>query len=134
MSGSGEVPEPPRPSRFGPITLTDVVRYQGASGDLTAVHHDDAIARGNGYPGVFVPGLLSAGLLGDWLTGWLGVGTLRRFGVRFREQVWLGDVLECNGAVAQVVVVDGTTRIEVDLSCLRSGTVVTKGWATVVLP
>ena len=26
---------------FGPITRTDIVRYQGASGDMNPIHHDE---------------------------------------------------------------------------------------------
>ena len=33
-----------------PITRTDVVRYQGASGDFNPVHHDEPFALASGYP------------------------------------------------------------------------------------
>ena len=31
--------------RVGPLTRTDFVRYQGASGDMNPVHHDEVFAR-----------------------------------------------------------------------------------------
>jgi len=90
-------------------------------------HHDDAFARRNGAPGVFAPGLLSAALLADWATSWLGPEQVRRFGVRFRSQVFLGDVLTCSGTVS------GATAgmVELALECRRQdGSVATAGWAT----
>lgn len=124
---------PPEPATFGPITLTDVVRYQGASGDMNPSHHDDAFARGNGFPGVFVPGLMTAGLMADWATAWLGADRVRRFGVRFRQQVWLGDTVRCSGAVTGTREEGGETLVDVDLTCQRAdGDVVTTGWATFV--
>jgi hypothetical protein len=41
---------------FGPLTLTDFVRYQGASGHLNPMHHDDAFAQSAGYPEAFGAG------------------------------------------------------------------------------
>jgi acyl dehydratase len=37
---------------FGPITRTDIVRYQGASGDFNPIHHDDDFAKSAGFPSV----------------------------------------------------------------------------------
>ena len=44
-----------------PLTVTDFVRYQGASGDMNPIHHDTAFARQAGYPGPFAVGMLQAG-------------------------------------------------------------------------
>src|SRR5205823_876970 len=38
------------PREFGPLTRTDFVRYQGASGDFNPIHHDDDFAQSAGYP------------------------------------------------------------------------------------
>ena len=40
---------PPRERR--PVTRSDIVKYQGASGDFDAAHHDDDHARSFGFPG-----------------------------------------------------------------------------------
>ena len=39
------IPAPPPPLVVGPLTRTDLVRYQGASGDMQPVHHDEEFAR-----------------------------------------------------------------------------------------
>ena len=39
-----------RAARVGPLTRTDFVRYQGASGDFNPIHHDEEFAQSAGYP------------------------------------------------------------------------------------
>jgi acyl dehydratase len=53
----------PPPKTLGPITRTDVVRYQGASGDLNPVHHDELFASGAGFPAPLVVGMYPAGAM-----------------------------------------------------------------------
>jgi acyl dehydratase len=124
------------PRTFGPITRTDIVRYAGAVGDFNPLHHDDEFAINAGFAGAFSIGMLGAGLLGTYLTDWLGVSGLRRFKVRFREQVWPGDVLSCSGRVRAIdPEPDGNLRIEIELSCLRqTGAPAVTGAATLVRP
>ena len=38
----------PTPREYGPITRTDMVKYQGASGDFNPIHHDEEFARSAG--------------------------------------------------------------------------------------
>ena len=40
----------PQPRTFGPLTRTDFVRYQGASGDFNPIHHDEEFAKSAGLP------------------------------------------------------------------------------------
>jgi acyl dehydratase len=82
-----------------PVSVTDIVRYQGASGDMNPIHHDPAVARAAGFPSVFSVGMLHAGVLGSYLADLFGPEHVRRFGVQFREQVWPGDVLTYTGTV-----------------------------------
>lgn len=106
---------------FGPISITDIVRYAGASGDFNPLHHDDAAARAAGFDGVFSIGMFQAALLGTYAAEWLGPKNIRRFTTRFQEQVWPGDVLICAGAVTAVRPdADGAT-VEVELTCIRLG-------------
>jgi acyl dehydratase len=91
-----------RPREFGPLTRQMFVRYAGASGDMNPMHYDDELARSAGYPSVFAQGMLSAALLATFATDWLGAPNIRRFAVRFRDQVWPGDVLTCSGTVTSV--------------------------------
>lgn len=108
---------------FGPITREDIVRYAGASGDFNPLHHDDSYARAAGFPTVFSMGMFQAGMLATFAADWLGAHNVRRFTVRFKEQVWPGDVLVCEGTVTAVTthVEDGETRslATVDLTCSR---------------
>ncbi|MER7433597.1 MaoC/PaaZ C-terminal domain-containing protein [Pseudonocardia alni] len=57
---------------FGPLTRSHIVRYAGAGGDFSPIHHDEEFARSAGMPGVFGMGLLHGGLLGGsgWRPGW----------------------------------------------------------------
>jgi acyl dehydratase len=103
----------------GPLTRQMFVRYAGASGDLNPMHYDDELARSAGYPSVFAQGMFSAALLAGFATDWLGAPAVRRFGVRFREQVWPGDVLTCSGIVTAVSEDPDGDRISVELTATR---------------
>ena len=125
------------PSRtFAPLTRTDFVRYQGASGDFHPLHHDEPFAQATGFPSVFSVGMLQAGLLASYVTEWLGAANVRRYAVQFREQVWPGDVVICSGAVTRKYEEDGERKVDVDLLCTRqaSGGAAIKGEATFVVP
>lgn len=111
------------PSRtVGPITRTDIVRYQGASGDFNPIHHDDGVAQQVGYPGVFAVGMLPAGLLAGYATSFFGASAVRRYAARFREQVWPGDLLVLSGEILeQTATAAGTQRVVLELECTREG-------------
>ncbi len=110
----------PAPSReFGPLTRQMFVRYAGASGDLNPMHYDDEFARSAGHPSVFAQGMFSAALLAGFATDWLGAGSVRRFGVRFREQVWPGDVLTCSGSVTALTTGPDGDRVSLELTATR---------------
>ena len=129
-------PEPPPPPgfRFGPLTVTDLVRYAGASGDFNPLHHDAAYAEAAGLPGIMAHGMLSAGLLGSFVTRWFGPGSVRRFKVRFREKVFVGDTLTAEGRVVERLEgPEGAPRWSLELALLRQdGTAVVTGLAEVV--
>ena len=72
--------------------MTDIVQYQGASGDLNPMHHDDPLARSVGYPAAFSVGMLGAGYLATFCTDVYGPENARRFRTRFREVVYRGEV------------------------------------------
>lgn len=107
MSTKGTVSTPDRltigtslpPFIDAPLTRTDFVRYQGASGDLNPIHHDDGFAQEAGYPTAFAVGMLQAGIMGTWLADLFGPENVRRFAVQFREQAWEGDVLTYSAVV-----------------------------------
>jgi acyl dehydratase len=123
----------PPPLVVGPLTMTDIVRYQGASGDFYAIHHDEAFAKNAGFASPIALGMMQAGMLATWATDWLGAEQIRRFRVRFVEQVWPGDVLSCSGAVEREYEEAGEWRVDVELVCHRqTGGVAVLGWATFV--
>ncbi|MBY0459687.1 MAG: hypothetical protein K2V38_20400, partial [Gemmataceae bacterium] len=60
---------------------------------------------------------------------------VRRFGVRFREQVWPGDVLTCSGTIVDVTEEPGADRVTVELAATRqTGGVAVTGSAEFLIP
>jgi acyl dehydratase len=117
--------------RFGPLTRTDFVRYQGASGDFNPIHHDEEFARSAGFETVFSVGMLQAGLLATYCTDLLGPANVRRFKVQFREQVWPGDTLIAAARVTQVYEADEEPRVDLEIVMTREqGGVAIQGMAT----
>jgi len=122
------------PFTDAPLTRTDFVRYQGASGDMNPIHHDDGFAKSAGFPSVFAVGMLQAGVLATYVTDWLGAAGVRRFKVQFREQAWPGDVLTYRATVVGRREEAGERLVDLELSVVRqTGGVHLKGWATVAV-
>jgi acyl dehydratase len=118
-----------------PLTITDFVRYQGASGDMNPVHHDTEFARRAGFPTPFAVGMRQAGVLATFMTDHFGASAVRRFKVQWKEQAWPGDVLTYRATVAGVRQ-EGDERV-VDLEATvtrQTGGVHLQGWATFVVP
>lgn len=85
---------------LGPISRTDIVRYQGASGDFQPIHHDEPFAKAAGYDAPLVVGMYPAGVLGTWAAQVLGPERIRSIRFRFQAMVWPGDQL-CAKAVVE---------------------------------
>ena len=104
---------------FGPLTLFDVVRYQGASGDLNPHHYDRAILEAAGFERFFSPGMLQAGFLAGLVADELGPERVRRFGVRFNDLVYVGETIRCEARVHRRYE-DGDRRlVDLELACRR---------------
>jgi acyl dehydratase len=103
------------PRTFGPVTLTDIVRYQGASGDMNPMHHDDEIARSAGYREAFSVGMLSAGYLATYCTDLFGTESVRRFRTRFMGLVWRGETIVASGRVLDIHPTPEGEQIVLDL-------------------
>ena len=118
------------------LTRTQIAQYAGASGDFNPIHHDENFAtKAAGYPSVFAHGMLSMALTGTMLTEWLGDGVLKKFGVRFRSQVWPGDTLTAKGTVKAIEEEGGDARIELEVVTVNQrGEPVVAGSATARLP
>jgi acyl dehydratase len=120
---------------WGPVTRTDFVRYQGASGDMNPIHHDEEFARAAGFHAPLGVGMYPAGLLCTFATDWLGPDNARSVKIRWREAVWPGDKLTCSGAVVKRYEEAGERRVDVELTCTRDkGGVAVTAWMTFVVP
>ena len=84
-----------------PLTITDSVRYQGACGDMSPVHHDADRAREMGHRDALTVGGLPAGILAAKVGSWLGGADPERFRVGFRSLVWPGEVLTYAASVKE---------------------------------
>jgi acyl dehydratase len=125
----------PKPMVVGPLTVTDAVRYQGASGDMNPVHHDSEFAKQAGFDVPLMVGMFQAGVLNTWATNWLGPENVRRTKVRWREPVFPGDVLTCSGTVAKKYEEEGERRVDLELACTnQDGKAAVQGWMTFVVP
>jgi acyl dehydratase len=111
-----------------PTSRTDIVRYQGASGDMNPIHHDDGYAALGGYSSAFSVGMLQAGVLGTYLADLFGPASIMRFRTQFREQVWPGDALTYRGTVSALA--DGVMELELQ-AVRQNGGVHIYAWATV---
>ena len=123
------------PMVFGPVTMTDVVRYQGASGDLNPMHHDDDLARAHGYPAAFGVGMLGAGYLATYCCAHYGVETVRGFRTRFGDLFWRGDTLLASARVTRVFEAQGERRVELAMRLTTdAGGVAVTGAAEFAVP
>jgi acyl dehydratase len=102
-----------------PLRLAQIVRYQGASGDLNPLHYDHDFARRAGFDGAFSVGMLQAGVMAAHVAGWFGANSVRRFAVQFREPAWPGDVLTYAATVRSKKEVEGERRVELELQVTR---------------
>jgi acyl dehydratase len=102
---------------FGPISRTDIVRYQGASGDFNPIHHDIEFAKSAGFEDVFVVGMLIAGYLATFASDLVGVEFITNFKIRFQAQTWPGDLIICSAKIisAQQQVNGNQTQVTLEL-------------------
>lgn len=125
----------PEPWVVGPITRTDFVRYQGASGDMNPIHHDEPFAKRAGFDAPLGVGMFHAGVMNSWAVAWLGAENVRRTRVRWKAPVWPDDVLTIAGKVLKSYTEDGTTKVDVEVCCTKhDGTVAAQSWLTFVVP
>ena len=105
-----------------------LVMYAGTSGDYNPLHTDEVYTtQSAGYPSVFAHGMLTVGLTGKMLTNFVGDGRLKKFGVRFTNQVWPGDTLTSKATVVAI----GEGEIELELATTnQDGKTVVTGSAT----
>ena len=114
------------------LKRTQIVQYAGASGDYNPLHTDEIFTtQVAGYPSVFAHGMLSMGLTGKMLTNYVGDGRLKKYGVRFTNQVWPGDTLTSKATVVEVRDEDGDKVVDLALETVnQDGKTVITGSAT----
>ena len=114
------------------LSRTQIVMYAGASGDYNPLHTDEVYTtQVAGYRAVFAHGMLTMGLTGKMLTNWVGDGRLKKFGVRFTNQVWPGDTLDSTATVAAIREEDGQLFVDLTVSTVnQDGKEVVGGSAT----
>ena len=114
------------------LTRTQLVMYAGTSGDYNPLHTDDLYTKEiAGYPGVFAHGMLSMGLTGKMLTNYVGDGRLKKYGVRFTNQVWPGDSLTAKATVVDIRDDGGEKVVDLELATVnQDGKTVITGTAT----
>lgn len=114
------------------LTRTQLVMYSGASGDYNPLHSDEPYTtQVAGYPSVFAHGMLTMGLTGKMLTNYVGDGRLKKFGVRFTNQVWPGDTLTSSATVTEIRQEGDEKLVDLDVKTVnQDGKTVVSGYAT----
>jgi len=91
------------PELVVPITTTLIVAGAIASRDYQDVHHDEALARQRGTPGIFMNILTTNGFVGRYVTDWAGPdATVRRISIRLGVPNFAGDTMRLTGRVTAV--------------------------------
>ena len=117
------------------VSRSHFVKYAGASGDFNPMHHDDTVATAVGYPSVFGHGMFTAGVLSHYTTDWLGVGNLKKFGVRFKAQLFPGRTLSITAKVTKKYKEGDENLIDAELAVTDDqGAVLVTGEVTAALP
>ena len=115
----------------GPIERIQLVKYAGASGDYNPIHVDETYAKSAGYSSVFAHGMLTMGMTGRLVTDRFGAENVKKFGVRFTNQVWPGDDLKGTAVIAAIRQEGGETLVDLTITTTnQKGDVVVKGYAT----
>jgi len=115
------------------LKRTQLVMYAGTSGDYNPLHSDDPYCReAAGYPGVFAHGMLTMGMTGRLVTDRFGAENVKKYGVRFTNQVWPGDDLIGKAIVEAIRESGGETLVDLALTTTnQKGEAVVSGYATV---
>ncbi len=119
------------------VTTTLIVAGAIASRDYQDVHHDEALARQRGMPGIFMNILTTNGLVGRFVTDWAGPdAAVRRIAIRLGVPNFAGDTMRLTGRVTAAARGDGDREGVVEVEVVgrnRLGDHVT-GTVTVALP
>lgn len=124
----------PSPYTLPAMTRTDFVRYQGASGDMNPVHHDEVFAKNAGFPAPLAVGMYAAGALCAWASDHVGPERVRRSRIRWKKPCFPGTVLTLSGTVGDEFELDGERRVTVELAATdQDGEVAVQVWMDFVV-
>jgi len=125
----------PEPWVFGPLTRTDFVRYQGASGDMNPIHHDEPFAHASGYEAPLAVGMFAAGAMNTFGTRWLGADNVRRTRMRWKAPAHPGYMMTVTGQIERTYEEAGERRVDIALTVTdQTQAVSVQGWMTFVVP
>ena len=86
-------------------------------------------------PSVFGHGMFTMGLLGKALTGYVGVGNLETYQVRFTKQTWPGETLTTKVSIAKKYEEDGKQKVALECEVVnQDGEPKVQGSAVAALP
>ena len=78
--------------------------------------------------------MLSMGLTGTMLTNYVGDGALKKYGVRFTNQVWPGDTLTGKATIVEIREEDGSKVVDLMIETTNQNDVaVITGNATAII-
>jgi acyl dehydratase len=114
------------------LKRTQLVMYAGASGDYNPLHTDEPYTKdAAGYPSVFAHGMLTMGMTSRIVSNYVGAANIRKYGVRFTNQVWPGDTLTGKATVVEVREENGEHLVDLTLETTnQDGKTVITGNAT----
>jgi len=124
----------PAPITMPPLTLTEMIRYQCASGEDSTAHHDTLAAQAYGLPDCFSVGMQHAGVLATLAAHWLGPRNVRHFKARFLDTVWPGDVLGYEARITHLGECAEGRTATLALQCARGEQPVVTATATFLAP
>tara|TARA_B110000444_G_C18676019_1_gene517502 strand:+ start:260 stop:673 length:414 start_codon:yes stop_codon:yes gene_type:complete len=110
----------PSPLPLTPISMTDIVKYQGASGDFQPIHHDLEFSLAAGMDQPLVIGMLPASLAANWAADWAGPENIRMIRVRWQQPVWPGDQLTLSGHIVAKYQDEEGKKIDLEISCTKA--------------
>ena len=121
----------------GPLTVTDLVVFAGASGDFAMIHHDREHAKNvAGLPDIILHGQCKLAFMTHVVTDWIGLqGRIKKLGGQYRGMDIIGDTIVSQGKVKRKYTegVESLAELELWNENPRVGTTVI-GHATVSLP
>ncbi|THE10254.1 dehydratase [Bacillus timonensis] len=85
-----------------PVSRMDLIKYSGASGDYNPIHTIEDEAHKAGLPGVIAHGMWTMGNLAKLFTLFYEEGFIKTFSIRFRNMVFLDDVITLNAILKRI--------------------------------